>query len=64
MVNVVEKNKILIHVPSTFTHLTLDAEWSRDWYVPQNMAIMHTVTDSLRFCNVKLCVSVKFYSRQ
>ena len=35
---------------------------SRGWYVPQNRAIMHNANDSLRCCNVKLCVSVKFQS--
>ena len=33
---------------------------SRGWYVPQSRDIMHNANDSLRCCNVKLCVSMKF----
>ena len=33
---------------------------SRGWHVPQSRAIIHNANDSLRRCNVKLCVSVKF----
>ena len=33
---------------------------SRCWYVPESRTIMNNTNDSMRFCNVKLCVSVKF----
>ena len=33
---------------------------SLGWYVPQSRAILHNSNDSLRCCNVKFCVSVKF----
>ena len=39
------------------------SEHSRRWDVPQSMAIMHNANDSLRCCNMKLCVSVEFQVR-
>ena len=30
------------------------------WNVPQSRDVMLNANDSLRYCNVKLCVSVKF----
>ena len=34
------------------------------WYVPQSRAIIHNANDSLRCCNVKLCVSVKIQKQK
>ena len=46
--------------PPSHGELLSSSAHSWGWYVPQSTAIMHNANDSLHFCNVKLCVSVKF----
>ena len=50
----------LSEIPPVNSFSKSSSAHSRGWYVPQSRAIIHNMNDSLRCCNVKLCVSVKY----